>query len=53
MRIRQCSCGKHLTTKDVVNEGQADGVLYLTCKYCKSTLAVLSKKVRALIRGVA
>lgn len=53
MKLKTCTCGKHLKTRDVKLEGKCEGALYLTCKSCKSTFIILSKEMKIKIYGKA
>lgn len=53
MKIKKCTCGKELSSRDVKSIGKSDGVLYLNCKKCGTTLVILSKEVRLMVYGKA
>jgi len=53
MTVKKCTCGKDLKTRDVTSLGIVDGVLYLNCKACKTTLVILSKQMKKLVYGEA
>ena len=47
MKLKDCTCcARKLTTREVIPHGQLEGLLYYSCKHCRSTMVLVSQALR-------